>query len=81
MSIVEHGLGLNVTVLSYAGQMHFGFTAAHNVVGDAHAMSDLLEQSLRELQRSLAKPERPGRRVGESTHMARDARSGRQLPT
>ena len=76
MSIVEHGLGLNVTVLSYAGQMHFGFTAARNVVGDADAMSDLLEQSLRELQRSLAKPERPGRRVGEGTKAAPTNRSG-----
>jgi len=28
MSIVEHGVGLNITVMSYAGAMGFGFTTA-----------------------------------------------------
>ena len=49
MSIVEHGLGLNITVLSYAGAMHFGFTTALNVVGDARELSTALTQALDEL--------------------------------
>jgi hypothetical protein len=50
MSIVEHGLGLNITVLSYAGSMDFGFTTALNVVGDARELSAALAESLAELQ-------------------------------
>jgi hypothetical protein len=49
MSIVEHGLGLNITVLSYAGSMDFGFTTAPNVVGDARELSAALMESLEEL--------------------------------
>jgi WS/DGAT/MGAT family acyltransferase len=49
MSIVEHGLALNITVLSYAGTMDFGFTTARNVVGDAREMSVALMQALDEL--------------------------------
>ena len=50
MSIVEHGLGLNITVLSYAGAMDFGFTTALNVVGDARELSAALTEALDELQ-------------------------------
>ena len=50
MSIVEHGLGLNITVLSYAGSMDFGFTTARNVVGDARELSSALADALDELQ-------------------------------
>jgi WS/DGAT/MGAT family acyltransferase len=57
MSIVEHGLGLNVTVLSYAGEMHFGFIVAGNVVTDARELSAALMDALQELQATLpAKP-------------------------
>ncbi len=50
MSIVEHGMGLNITVLSYAGAMHFGFTTALNVVDDARELSAALAEALDELQ-------------------------------
>jgi hypothetical protein len=67
MSIVEHGMGLNITVLSYAGAMHFGFTTALNVVGDARELSAALADALGELQaRSV-----PARR----TRTARSIRS------
>jgi WS/DGAT/MGAT family acyltransferase len=35
VSIVEHGVGLNITVISYAGTLDFGFTAARRAVPDA----------------------------------------------
>ncbi len=35
VSIVEHGIGLNITVLSYVGTLGFGFTAARALVADA----------------------------------------------
>jgi hypothetical protein len=61
MSIVEHGLGLNITVLSYAGTMDFGFTTARNVVADARELSAALMEALDELRAASAGP--PARRV------------------
>jgi hypothetical protein len=49
LSIVEHGLGLNITVMSYAGAMGFGFTTARVAVPDAHELSAALLESLAEL--------------------------------
>jgi hypothetical protein len=49
MSIVDHGLGLNITVMSYAGTMGFGFTTARAAVPDAHALTRSLEAALDEL--------------------------------
>ena len=49
MSIVEHGLGLNVTVMSYAGAMGFGFTTARIAVPDAGELSKALLEALDEL--------------------------------
>jgi WS/DGAT/MGAT family acyltransferase len=58
VSIVEHGLGLNITVMSYAGAMGFGFIAARCAVPDARALSTALSDAFDEL---LACP-RPRRR-------------------
>jgi WS/DGAT/MGAT family acyltransferase len=49
MSIVEHGLGLNITVMSYAGAMGFGFTTARSAVPDARELSAALLEALDEL--------------------------------
>lgn len=40
-SIPYHGLGLNITVLSYRGRMHVGFTAHRNTVPDIDHLMDL----------------------------------------
>ena len=70
MSIVEHGLGLNITVMSYAGAMGFGFTTARSAVADARELSAALLEALDELvTRSRppapkkAVPRRPARRT------------------
>ena len=39
LSITEHGVGVNITVMSYAGAMGFGFTTARNAVPDARELS------------------------------------------
>jgi len=52
MSIIEHGVGLNITVMSYDGQVGFGFTAARNAVPDARELSAALMDALAELTRS-----------------------------
>ena len=49
LSIVEHGVGLNITVMSYAGAMGFGFTVASAAVPNAHELTDALQGSLDEL--------------------------------
>jgi hypothetical protein len=49
LSITEHGVGLNITVMSYAGAMGFGFTTARSAVPDAGKLSTALEAALDEL--------------------------------
>ena len=49
LSIVEHGLGLNITVMSYAGTMGFGFTTARSAVPDAHKLATALAAAFDEL--------------------------------
>jgi hypothetical protein len=49
LSIAEHGLGLNITVMSYAGAMGFGFTTARCAVPDARKLSAALLAALDEL--------------------------------
>lgn len=49
LSIVEHGVGLNITVMSYAGAMGFGFTTARCTVPDARELTAALRAALDEL--------------------------------
>ena len=65
MSIVEHGLGLNVTVMSYAGAMGFGFTTARSAVPDAHELTQALAAAFDELvaKTSAAAPARARRGI------------------
>ena len=50
LSIVGHGLGLNVTVESYAGMLEFGITAASIAVPRPRAIADGLLASFAQLQ-------------------------------
>ncbi len=49
LSIPEHGLGVNITVMSYAGAMGFGFITARAAVPDARKLTAALQQALDEL--------------------------------
>jgi hypothetical protein len=49
VSIVEHGLGLNVTLQSYAGSLDFGIIAARVCIPDARPLARGLQQALTEL--------------------------------
>ena len=60
MSIVEHGVGLNITVMSYAGTMGFGFTTARCAVADAHQLSQALATTFDELV-EVSRKVKPGR--------------------
>ena len=49
LSITEHGVGLNITVMSCAGAMGFGFTTARSEVPDPHELTHALAEALAEL--------------------------------
>jgi diacylglycerol O-acyltransferase / wax synthase len=53
VSIPYHGVGVNITVQSYAGEMEFGITACRRVLSqpEVHELAQHLLTSLRELQR------------------------------
>ena len=50
LSIPEHGVGLNITVMSYAGAMGFGFTTARNAVPHAEELTRALSSAFAELE-------------------------------
>jgi hypothetical protein len=50
LSIPEHGLGLNVTVQSYAGSLDFGVVAARDVLPDAAAFAGAMRDAFVELR-------------------------------
>lgn len=60
LSIVEHGLGLNLTVLSYDGAMYFGFVAARDAVPEARALAEALQVAHDELV-AKTKPAKPAK--------------------
>ena len=73
LSIVEHGVGLNITVMSYAGAMGFGFTTARAAVPDAHRLAHALAEAFDELFVATCKPPAAKRRAAAT----RPARTGR----
>jgi diacylglycerol O-acyltransferase / wax synthase len=72
LSIAEHGLALNITVMSYAGAMGFGFTTARSAVPDARKLSVALLAALDEL---VAKS-----RASQATKAKTDAVAKRAAP-
>ena len=73
LSIVEHGVGLNITVMSYAGTMGFGFTTARAAVPDSHRLTDALAAAFDELVVATAK-------AGGSAKPARTRAATRRRP-
>lgn len=63
MSIVTHGLGLNITTTSYAGEMGFGFVAACNAVPEPRELTEALAAAFAELEALAGRvPRRRARR-------------------
>jgi WS/DGAT/MGAT family acyltransferase len=50
VSIVEHGIGLNITLQSYAGSLDFGLLAARSGLPDVHRLARGLLEAFEELQ-------------------------------
>jgi WS/DGAT/MGAT family acyltransferase len=53
VSIVTHGLALNITVQSYAGQLEFGLTACADAVANPRVLADSIADAMRELRDRL----------------------------
>jgi hypothetical protein len=49
LSIVEHGLAVNVTVQSYAGSLEFGIVAARDVLRDTDGFARAMREAFAEL--------------------------------
>jgi WS/DGAT/MGAT family acyltransferase len=78
LSIVGHGLGLNITVISYAGAMGFGFTTARSAVAEPRELSAALLAALDELVASShIAPARRAPKKAVSTEAPRPARNAR----
>jgi WS/DGAT/MGAT family acyltransferase len=89
MSIVEHGLGLNITLESYAGSLDFGLVAAKNAVPNVREVADAIEVSFRELKdatlgrpAAAAKPKRQAaaKRPARRTSAKPSAKKRRAAP-
>jgi diacylglycerol O-acyltransferase / wax synthase len=50
VSIVEHGVGLNITLQSYAGSLDFGLIAARSALPDLHRVARGLQDAFAELE-------------------------------
>src|SRR5207245_6002307 len=49
VSVVTDGMGLNITVMSYCGQLHFGIVADRDMVPDIWTLLQWLGEELDEL--------------------------------
>jgi diacylglycerol O-acyltransferase / wax synthase len=56
LSVVTDGQGLNITLVGYLGQLHFGLTACRELVPDIDALAGYLVDELAVLAQAAAKP-------------------------
>lgn len=54
LSIIAHGLALNITLFSYAGQMHIGFTGCRDTVPHLQKLALYTGEAVTELEQALA---------------------------
>ena len=62
LSIVEHGVGLNITLMSYAGRLCLGFTVARCAVPDVRALADDFLLEFDDLKARALSPPKPARK-------------------
>ncbi len=73
LSIVEHGVGLNITMMSYNGTIGVGFTAARCAVPDAQELARDFVSALDQLRKAVAAEAQPAPRKSRATASARAA--------
>jgi len=77
VSIVEHGLGLNITLQSYAGSLDFGILAARVGMPDARPLARGLYEALAELAEATDKAVAPDEHSSDRSWATPPARSVR----
>jgi len=75
LSIVEHGLGLNVTVLRYVDSLEFGIVAARRLVDEAAPLAAALAESCDELVAAALPAPKRRRRTRAGTDAAQEPAS------
>jgi WS/DGAT/MGAT family acyltransferase len=80
ISALAHGQALNITVLSYAGGLHFGFTACHERVPSVQRLAVYTGEALDELERVFVKGGRQRPRAAAKKKPA-TTRSARKRPS
>ena len=71
LSIVEHGVGLNITLMSYAGQLCLGFVVARCAVPDARLLADDFLDAYEEMRQYQQKPANATRRPAHGKSASR----------
>ena len=61
VSIPYHGLGFNITLMSYRGQLDYGLTADRDAVPDIERFGELMHESLTHAMRAHRQPSRPSK--------------------
>jgi hypothetical protein len=56
LSIVVHGVALNITVQSYRDQLDFGFIVGANIIPHVQVMCDMLPEEFAALEAAYAPP-------------------------
>jgi WS/DGAT/MGAT family acyltransferase len=81
LSIVEHGLGLNITVMRYTDKLDFGLVAARRLVPDAAPLAQALHAAFDELTAAaLPVPKARRKRTAASPGDPKAGRSGSRAP-
>jgi len=80
LSIVEHGLGLNITVESYCDSLDFGLVACRSSIPDLDALAAAMREAFDELRVARAAPRRRAvRSTTRTTKRARATPAGRRV--
>ncbi|MDO8788240.1 MAG: wax ester/triacylglycerol synthase family O-acyltransferase [Sulfuritalea sp.] len=74
LSIVEHGIGLNITLMSYAGKLCLGFVVARCAVPDVRHLADDFLDAFEEMKQVMQKPARAPRKAAAAKPAASRAR-------
>ncbi|MGI8608902.1 MAG: WS/DGAT/MGAT family O-acyltransferase [Candidatus Dormibacteria bacterium] len=61
VSVITDGMGLNITVMSYCGQLHFGIVADRDMVPDVALLMTWLREELGLLMPRPKRPRRPAK--------------------
>jgi WS/DGAT/MGAT family acyltransferase len=56
VSVITDGMGLNITVMSYCGQMNFGIVSDRDQIPDLDTFMDRLRAALKEIEEAVPEP-------------------------